>query len=101
VPWRRKKQWSYTEFAEQLSSGDDGLDMDIGWKAQLYRGGEDQMDTRWLWVIVAPGTTQSPSLPRAVRRAIQSRGHTVMEGVCHLDDPPRVLVVDETGIRPQ
>jgi hypothetical protein len=101
VPWRRKKQWSYTEFAEQLSSGDDGFDMDIGWKAHFYRGDEDQMDTRLLWVIVAPGTTQSPSLPRDVRRAIQSKGHTAMESVRQLDDPPRVFVVDETGIRSQ
>jgi hypothetical protein len=51
--------------------------------------------------VVAPGATGAKSLPRDSRRASKSQGWTAIESVGHLDDPPRVLVVDETGIHPR
>jgi hypothetical protein len=96
--WFRRRKWSFDPFgsedATDFTQTPEGYDIDIGWRFKLRRGDE----LRHVMVLVARGALGRTTLPRRSRKAIASRGWTAVHDVLTLDEPPPVLVVDQSGV---
>jgi hypothetical protein len=96
--WFRRQKWSFDPFgsetATEFTQTPERYDIDVGWRFKLRR--EDEL--RHVRVLVARGALGPTPLPRQSRKAIASRGWTAVHDVLTLDDPPPILVVDQSGV---
>jgi hypothetical protein len=91
----RRRKWSFVPGpSDTFTETPEGYAIDVGWRIRVGRGEE----LRWIRVVVVRGTLTERTLPKQSRKAIESRGWTAVDDILALDDPPTLLVVDQSGV---